>query len=259
MSRVLLTGASGRLGTSLRQRFTAARRPFLATDIALPADAGPVQLADLADPGAVARLFAPDISAVVHFGGISTEAAWDTILRANIVGTYNIFECARKAGVRRIIYASSYHVHGMYPMADTQIGTDADLRPDSLYAVSKIFGEGLSRLYHAKFGIDCLAIRICSAGLPGTSREARLWCNHDDLGRLVDSALDMPDLGHRTVFGISANDGALCFNVPDTDLGWLPQHRAAEVTPLAGAPLASDDPRNLHLGGIFPIWGHPDD
>ncbi len=259
MSRVLLTGASGRLGTSLRQRFTAARRAFLATDIALPADGGPVELADLADPGAVARLFAPDISAVVHFGGISTEAAWDHILQANIIGTYNIFEAARKAGVRRIIHASSYHVQGMYPMADTPIGTDADLRPDSLYAVSKIFGEGLSRLYHSKFGIECLAIRICSAGTPGTSREARIWCNHDDLGRLVERALDMPDLGHRTVFGISANDGALCINAPDADLGWAPQHRSAEVTPLAAAPLDPDDPRNRHLGGIFANWGHPDD
>jgi len=161
--------------------------------------------------------------------------------------------------VRRIIHASSYHVHGMYPMADTPIGLGADLRPDSLYAVSKIFGEGLSRLYHAKFGIDCLAIRICSAGTPGTSREARIWCNHDDLGRLVERALDMPDLGHCTVFGISANEDALCVNTPDAGLGWVPQHGSAEVTPLAGAPLDPDDPRNRHLGGIFATWGHPDD
>ena len=117
MPKTLLTGAAGRLGTYLRQRFAAAGRPLLATDLVAPEDGGEVVLADLADRPAVDDLMRQDIDAVVHFGGIANEAPWQAILDANIAGTYNVFEEARKAGVRRVIYASSYHVLGMHPVA----------------------------------------------------------------------------------------------------------------------------------------------
>jgi uronate dehydrogenase len=259
MPQILLTGASGRLGTHLRAWFGKAGRAVLATDISPPEDAGPVEIADLADRTAVDRLMAEDISAVVHFGGMAKEAGWQTILDANIVGTYNVFEAARKAGVKRIIYASSYHVLGMHPTGDVPLGPDATLRPDSLYGVSKVFGETLGRLYFDKFGIECLAIRICTAGNPGTPREARLWCNRDDLARLVERGLDIETLGYRTVFGISANQDAFLVNPPDDDLGWKPEHASSEITPMANEALDPADPRNRLLGGTFPQRPHPDD
>lgn len=260
MPQILLTGASGRLGTHLRAWFAARGRAVLATDIVAPEDGGPVEIADLADRAAVDRLMARDISAVVHFGGMSKEAGWQTVLDANIVGAYNIFEAARKAGVNRVVFASSYHVQGMYPLDATPIALGDAYRPDSLYGVSKAFGETLSRLYFDKFGIQCLAIRICTAGNPGTPREARLWCNRDDLAALVERGLDMPDLGHRAVFGISNNPNAFYVNPPDPELGWVPQHSSTELGhPDPHAPLDPTDPRHLHTGGIFANWGHFDD
>ena len=95
------------------------------------------------------------------------------------MGAYNVFEAARKAGVGRVVFASSYHVQGMYPTGEVPIELTDPFRPDSLYGVSKAFGETLSRLYFDKFGVECLAIRICTAGQPGTPREARLWFNRD--------------------------------------------------------------------------------
>ena len=260
MPQILLTGASGRLGTHLRHWFTARGRAFLATDIIPSPDGARVEIADLADRNSVDRLMAQDISAVIHFGGMSKEAGWDTILHANIVGSYNIFESARKAGVTRVIFASSYHAQGMYPTEETPITVADAFRPDSLYGVSKAFGETLSRFYFDKFGIECLALRICTAGQPGTTREARLWFSRDDMASLVDHALDMPKLGHRTLFGISNNPNAFCLNPPDPDFGWVPAHGSLELgTPDPHAPLDPTDRRNQLVGGIFTQWGHFDD
>ena len=257
MSKVLLTGASGRLGTHLRNWFDARGRAYLATDIVQPDDGSAVEIVDLADRSAVARLMAEDISAVIHLGGMSKEAGWETILQANIVGGYNVFEAARTSGVRRVIYASSYHVQGMYKPDDVPLTTSDPLRPDSLYAVSKAFGESLSRLYFDKHGIECLAIRICTAGNPGTAREARLWFNRDDLASLVDCALDIPTLGHRTIFGISNNPQAFYLNSPDPEFGWTPSHSSLELgTPDPNQPLDPADPLHQFTGGAFASWGH---
>ncbi len=55
----------------------------------------------------------------MHLGGDSGEAPWEKILNANIVGCYNLFEAARKAGVKRIVFASSNHAVGFYPRTTT--------------------------------------------------------------------------------------------------------------------------------------------
>ncbi|WP_332687583.1 NAD-dependent epimerase/dehydratase family protein [Devosia sp.] len=260
MPQILLTGASGSLGSHLCHWFTRRGRAFLPTDIVATEDGSPVEIADLADRAAIDRLMAQDISAVVHFGGMAKEAGWQTVLEANIMGAYNVFESARKAGVRRVIFASSYHAQGMYPTAEVPIAIDAPYRPDSLYGVSKAFGETLSRLYFDKFGIECLAIRICTADQPGTPREARIWFNRDDLASLVDYALDIETLGHRTIFGISNNPNAFFVNAPDPDFGWSPSHGSLELgSPDPRQPLDPNDPRHQLTGGIFAEWGHFDD
>src|SRR5262249_48823064 len=90
---------------------------------------------------------------VIHFGGFSVEGPWDTILQANIIGCYNLFEAARQAGVKRVVFASSNHAVGFYPRK-RKIGTDVTVRPDSRYGVSKAFGEALGAPLSGKAGID---------------------------------------------------------------------------------------------------------
>ncbi|MBN9335553.1 NAD(P)-dependent oxidoreductase [Devosia sp.] len=261
MSTILLTGASGRLGTHMRRWFAEKGRAVLATDIRPAEDGGVVEIADLADRAAVDRLMARDISGVVHLGGMAKEAGWQTVLDANIVGTYNVFEAARKAGVKRVVYASTYHVVGMYPTpSDIPLDLDTAYRPDSLYAVSKIFGETLGRLYFDKFGVEGLAIRICTAGDPGTPREARLWLNRDDLAQLIATGLDQRDLGHRIVYGVSANPLPMVINEPAPGLQWVPAHGSKELgSPDPLEPLDEGDARNRLVGGAFSTWGHQDD
>lgn len=259
MPQILLTGAAGRLGTHFRSRFAEAGRAVLATDIAAPADGGAVVLADLADRAAIDALMRQDISAVVHLGGMANEKPWQAILDANIAGTYNIFESARKAGVKRVIYASSYHVLGMHPVSAAPLDRHAEVRPDSLYAVSKLFGENLSRLYHDKFGIGCLNIRICAANNPGSQRDIKIWCDRDDLFRLVLAGLDAPELGYHTVFGISDNAGSWYVNEPDQSLGWTPEHGSGELPePAGGWPAPAPEVAVLQGGG-FAVRGHFED
>jgi uronate dehydrogenase len=115
----------------MRRWFAQRGRAVIATDIKPAEDGGAVEIADLADRAAVEQLMARDISAVVHLGGMAKEAGWQTVLDANIIGSYNIFESARKAGVRRVVYASTYHVVGMYPTpTNTPLDLNAPYRPD---------------------------------------------------------------------------------------------------------------------------------
>ena len=260
MSKILLTGASGKLGTHMRRCFTGRGRSVVATDIRAPEDGGEVVIADLSDRAAVDRLMADGVTAVVHLGGHATEAGWQTILDANIIATYNVFEAARQAGIKRVVYASSYHVVGMYPAAELPLGIDAPVRPDSLYGVSKAFGEALARLYFDKFGIECLAIRICTAGDPGTPREARLWCSRDDLAGLIEAGLDARELGYRMVYGISDNPNAPVPVEDGSRVGWRPAHNSLELgSHDPRKALDPDDPKHRLLGGVFALWGHGDD
>ena len=111
---LLMTGAAGGLGQAMRTRLKANCQTLRLSDVAelAPAQAGEeVVQADLADAHAVDRMVA-GCQAIVHFGGVSVEAPWTPILQANIMGLYNLYEAARKHGVKRVVFASSNHVMG---------------------------------------------------------------------------------------------------------------------------------------------------
>ena len=98
---------------------------------------------------------------IVHLGGQSVEADWDTVRDSNIEGLYHLYEAARKHKVGRIFFASSNHVIGYYPQSQL-LDAQTPPRPDGLYGVSKAFGEALASLYHDKFGIETAIVRIDS-------------------------------------------------------------------------------------------------
>ena len=103
------------------------------------------------------------VDGIIHLGGISGENTWENILQGNIVGLYNVFEAARRAGVKRIVMATSNHAVGFYPRAQT-IDHQVVPRPDSRYGVSKAFSEALASLYADKHGIGFLCTRIGNFG-----------------------------------------------------------------------------------------------
>jgi uronate dehydrogenase len=225
MKRVLVTGASGEIGTRLRALLKPIYPELILSDVKTPEELGPGETfirADLSRFNEVANMV-KGVEGIVHLGGFSVEGPWETILSANIVGTYNLYEAARQAGVKRIIFASSNHAVGFYPRAKT-IGTDVTPLPDTRYGLSKMFGEGIAALYAYKHGVGTLAIRIGNFGdRPLDKRRLSIWLKTEDLVKLIRIGLEKPDLLYEIVYGMSDNQRAWWDNSRAKALGYQPE------------------------------------
>jgi uronate dehydrogenase len=230
MQRILISGAAGVIATRLRALLRDDYPAIRLTDVVRPQELAASEefvAADLADFAAVERAVA-GIDSIVHLGGISVEADWESILQANIIGTRNLFEAARRQGVKRIVFASSNHAIGFYPRR-RRIGTPAPVRPDSRYGVSKAFGEALAALYADKHGLRVLCIRIGNAtDKPVDKRRLSIWVHPEDLAQLVRIGLEHPSLHYEVVYGISDNERGWWDNEPAFRLGYRPQHHSED-------------------------------
>jgi uronate dehydrogenase len=230
MGRILITGAAGGIGRRLRRLLRGAYPGIRLSDIKKPDDLDPDEAfiaADLGDITAVEAAVA-GVQGIVHLGGMSVESDWETILHANIIGTRNLFEAARRQGVERVVFASSNHVVGFYPRR-RRIGTDALLRPDSRYGVSKAFGEAIAALYADKHGLRVLAIRIGNVDdRPVDKRRLSIWIHPEDLMQLVRIGLEHPELRYEVVYGASDNERSWWDNAAAFRLGYRPQWRAED-------------------------------
>lgn len=228
--KVLVTGAAGSLGKWTRKYLRGKVRLLRLSDIApikAAAEGEEVRPCNLTDVRGLEQLMT-GIDFVVHLGASLNIDDWQETLRVNIEGTYNIYEASRRAGVRRIAYASSHHVVGMYPVGQT-LEVNAAMRPDSLYGLSKCFGENLARYYWDKFGLESVCWRIGSARIcPGEIRELSTWLSEPDYGRLLLRSLQTPSIGFVSVYGISANRDAWWDNSEASVLGFTPRDNAED-------------------------------
>ncbi|WP_421996855.1 NAD-dependent epimerase/dehydratase family protein [Reyranella sp.] len=228
--RIVLTGAAGGVGTMIRPLLAPLYPGLVLSDKATPAGLRADETfvaADLTRPDEVAAVVA-GADAVIHLGGYSVEGPWDAILQANIVGCHTLFEAARQAGVRRVVFASSNHAVGFYPRART-IGPDVTVRPDSRYGVSKAFGEALGALYADKYGISVTCLRIGNVGpRPLDVRRLSIWVSPEDLVQLIAIGLDHPDIRYEILYGASDNAAAWWDNARARALGYRPTGRAED-------------------------------
>ena len=255
-ARLLLTGAAGGLGRELRARLKAYCERLRLSDIADLGDAAPgeeLRPVRLEDRAAMLGLL-EGVDAVVHLGGVSTEQPFDLILQANIVGTYNLYEAARKHGVKRIVFASSNHVTGFYRQ-DEVIDARAPMRPDGYYGLSKAYGENLAQFYCDRYGIETVSLRIGSSfPEPRDRRMLATWLSYDDLERLVVAGLTAPVVGHTVIYGMSDNTTTWWDNTPAKHLGYRPQDSSEPFR--AGAEqrqpnIDRNDPAAVYQGGAF--------
>ncbi len=256
-NRLLITGAAGRLGSQLRSDLRGIARVVRSADVrALTPmhDAEEVAQVDLSDMSSVMPLL-EGVDAVVHFGAVMPQASWDAVLQANIVGTFNVFEAARQAGVRRIVFASSHHAIGMYDRTQ-RLDADSPPRPGNLYGLSKAFGEDLARMYYDKHGIDVACLRIGSCfPEPTDERMLATWLSHRDMSQLCQRCLQIDELGHVVVYGVSDNRRRWWSNEKASFLGFVPEDSAdayAESIAMTSPADARLQGRAAHVqGGKF--------
>jgi len=263
VNRLLMTGAAGIIGKQIRGGLREFATHLRLSDIADLGDAAPgeeIVRCDLGDTGAL-RDLVKGCDAILHFGGVSTENRADLIHRINIEGTYQLYEAARKEGVRRILFASSNHVIGFHTR-ETRLTASSPIRPDSNYGVSKAYGEALARLYWDKYGIETLIVRIGSCfPEPKDRRTMATWMSAVDMLRLIERVLAAPRLGCPIVYGVSDNPETWWDNGETAYLGWRPQDSSAQFAGLFDQLPPEDpaDPAVVFQGGGFARAGHFED
>jgi uronate dehydrogenase len=263
-NRLLITGAAGNLGAVLRQGLAPLATTLRLTDRAGMGEAGPheeIMVAELSDFDAIMEVV-KDCDAVVHFGAAPMEKPWEEILNSSIMGGYNVYEAARRHGVRRIVYASSIHAVG-YVRREEGADTHTGHRPDTLYGVSKCFVEDLAAMYFHKFGIESALLRINSClPEPADRRHLATWLSFRDLVQLVERCLVAERIGHTVVYGISDNRERFFSNEKAAHLGYKPQDSAEDYRSAVEAKCPPGDPFDPAVefaGGVFCSMGHPDD
>lgn len=251
---LLITGAGGSIGSHLRREL-AGRYALRLSDLKSIKPLAPGEsfvkgdVAKLADMVRVTK----GVDAILHLGAWSVEGDWPTILSANIEGTYNVLEAARRNGVKRVLFPSSNHAVGYY-RRDQTIDHRVYPKPDSRYGVSKVFGEALGSLYSDKYGLEVFVMRIGNvAPEPADKRRLSIWISPRDLAQLVAIGIDHPDIRFELVYGISGNRRAWYDNSNAVRLGYRPLD---DSEPYAEELLAKHvdnaDPNvELYQGGTF--------
>ena len=260
MSVVVITGAAGLVGSMLRPRLARQYRTLRLVDLQ-PLTAGPGEEAIQASVTDLDAMTAAcqGADAVIHLAGIPGEASWPRILETNINGGYGAFEAARRAGTPRVIFASSNHAVGFSPREAFPVPDYAFPAPDTFYGISKVATEGMAAMYHYRYGLDAICVRILSCfPRPTNVRMLSTWLSPDDTGRLFEACLTAERPGFRVIFGVSANTrgGWVCLDEARA-LGYQPQDDAeayaADLIAEYGEPDPGHDPVLRYLGGEFTL------
>jgi UDP-glucose 4-epimerase len=166
--RVVVTGGAGFLGSHVAQEFLSAGYEVVIFDQAPPVAPGleaathlPGDLLDLA----TLERAATGAALICHLAGVGDvyRAAAEPFTAAalNVVGTTNVAEAARRAGVRKLVYASTWEVYGA---PDYQpIDERHPCRPDHPYNITKYAGELMALAYDRLHDLPTLALRLGTA------------------------------------------------------------------------------------------------
>lgn len=248
MSRVLVTGMSGLIGSAVRTGLDGSHE--LSALNRSDVEGVPTTRASLDDFDAIAPAFAGR-DAVVHLAAkISDSFGWDDLHNTNVVGTRNVFEAAAQAGVDRVVFTSSGatvagwelvapyshlvageydQIRGQVPMIDESMAP----RPRNLYASTKVWGEALARHYADNHGLEIVCLRIGFANRedkPMNARQFSVWNSQRDVVNAIRLALDV-DLPERcdTFFILSDNRwGYRSLDRARSVLGFEPKDRAED-------------------------------
>ena len=259
--RIGITGGAGKVGTALRQVLSARFAAVRVIDLVEPAELLPNEsfvAADMSELDQLRPAF-EGLDGIVHLAGLNSERELQQTLHVNVLGASNLYEAARLAGVGRVVLGSSNHAMGFY-RRDQKVGSYDQMRPDTLYGLSKCWAELTGGLYFDKAGIRTLSIRIGNAQeRPTTPRSLEIWISPGDLAQLCIIGLTHPEVDCTVVYGVSAGGGSWYDNSEADRLGYMPADRIADfASPEAFVeqPAALNDIAETYQGGPFTSWGH---
>ena len=222
--KVLITGMSGLIGGVVRDNLEG--RYALSALNRSPVPGIECRQADIGDLAAIQPAF-DGVDVVVHLAANARGGAtWEDLLNPNIVGTYNVFEASRRAGVKRVIYASSgstvsnwerefpYNVlaEGRYddaPKTWDKLSHESLTRPSGLYGCTKVFGEALARHFSDTTDISMICLRIGAVtreNRPTQPRMFSVWCSQRDIAQMVEKCIEAPDSVKFDIFFAVSNN-----------------------------------------------------
>jgi uronate dehydrogenase len=206
--KVLITGAAGTIGRTLRQnlrdRYDLRLMVHRAREEYDPGE--DVVVGSVLDVEAINR-FVSGCDAVVHLallntGGsdYTTEAMFD-----NYRASFNVVEACRTNGVNKLVFASTNHVTGAYERDEQPCEPDRPVRPDSYYGASKAAVEALYRYYSDYYDLSITCIRIGSfLERPNVRRNLATWLSPADMAQLTWRSIES-NIPWLIVYGISGN------------------------------------------------------
>lgn len=239
--QVIITGSKGRIGTVLSHAL-ANEFKIYGIDI-VPSNEKEYAQADISNFEALKAAFEklPKADAIIHLAGRSGEQwSWEEVLQHNIIGTRNLYECARLFGIKKIVLASSNHVtcsyEGIPPTLHEQehpkmITVNDPVAPGCDYGVGKAFAEAIARKY-VVHGIHSICLRIGTVRAdddPSTERWKKTWLSHRDLISLVRASL-LAGIQFGIYYGVSNNKGRFWdISNAEKELGWKPVDDASKL------------------------------
>ncbi len=228
MNNVLVTGASGLIGGILNAKLT--EHNLFGIDIK-ECNYKNFEILDISNSKKLETIMSKNrIDTVVHLAGnASVDANWDSLSVNNFTGTLNIFNACKETDVKKIIFASSNHAVGLFENDSPYkeiikgdynkisknyklISPYCEVRPDSLYGVSKAFGENLGRFFYESYKIKVACLRIGSVikdnnpKVKNSSRFFSTWCSHDDISGLINACIRSNNIEFDIFYGVSDND-----------------------------------------------------
>ncbi len=197
--KVLLLGATGRIGPSLIEEYLAKYKEHYDLILGVHSKKQKMELksvgVDLSDINSLKRAM-KGVGVVVNLAANSNvDAKFEDLVEPNLIGAYNVFEAARQSKCERVVLASSVHAVNAYPHSHKVLSRDTPM-PLDFYGASKAFGESLCSVFSHKYGLSCLAIRI---GAYVSNNKANKICyTREDYGHVI-SQRDFGQLIHKSI------------------------------------------------------------
>lgn len=232
---ILITGATGNIGSKLRRHFAEAGGYELRLLCNNPGQDPTVTTADLSIyDERWAQLFA-GIDVVIHLAGDpSPRSPWASIQRHNVDLTMNVFQAARRHGAKRLVFASSNWVMAGYRFGSERLTTDLPPWPINPYGHAKLFGERVGRSFAEQQDLSVIAFRIgwCQRdhdNRPGPHMSMgrwgqQMWLSDRDLCHAMERAVLVEHVPFSVLNLMSDNPG-MRWDIDETRrvIGYAPQ------------------------------------